>query len=112
MLVLHQGKSSQVGALIFDKKGHLMAGTQPTSWISDNVAVATVDANGLVTGVTPGSAGVTALFDRLVSNVVAVTVTVDNTPASIEVTPGTVSVTVGQTFQLTAVVKNGSGDPV
>jgi uncharacterized protein YjdB len=52
------------------------------------------------------------LFDRLVSNVVAVTVTVDNTPASIEVTPGTVSVTVGQTFQLTAVVKNGSGDPV
>jgi hypothetical protein len=110
--LLDLGQTLQAHALIFDKKGELMPSLVPKSWASDNNAVASVDPNGLVTGVSAGSANITALFDSITSNVVAVTVTQDQTPASIEVTPTSASLTVGQTVQLTAVVKNAAGEPI
>ncbi len=107
---LHVGQFIHAGALVFDKKGKLMPGVSPSSWASDNTAIATVDQNGLVTGVAAGSCGVTALLDKLTSNIVAVTVT--DVPASISVTPGSISVAVGETVQLTAVVTDAQGNPI
>jgi uncharacterized protein YjdB len=109
-LFLSRSQIGRIRAVIYNKKGDIMPNTQPTSWVSDNTAVATVDNTGLVTGVSAGACGVTALLDKLVSNVVAVTVTA--VAASIEVSPSTVSVPVGQTTQLTAVVKDASGNPI
>jgi hypothetical protein len=63
----------------------------------------------LVTGVAAGGCGVVARFDKLTSNVVAVTVAA--VPASIVVTPGSISLGVGETKQLTAVILDASGNP-
>ncbi len=89
-----------------------MPGTQPSSWVSDNPAIATVDQNGLVTGVSVGTCGITAQLQAVVSNVVGVTVGPDTAPATIEVTPTSLNLQVGKTAQLTAVVKNDAGQPI
>jgi uncharacterized protein YjdB len=49
----------QLSATLRDASGKLIY-SRPIAWTSDNTAVATVDANGLVTGVSLGSAAVTA----------------------------------------------------
>lgn len=98
--------------MVFDKKGNLMS-LVPTSWVSDNPAIATVDSTGLVTAVAEGSCGITALLDALVSNVVAVTVAAAApVPASITLSPPSLSLTVGQTQQLTAVIADAAGNPI
>ena len=53
------GQTVQLTAEAFDENGHAVAGAQ-FSWESSDAAVATVDASGLVTGVTVGGATITA----------------------------------------------------
>lgn len=53
------GAVRQIGVEVRDQNGTLMPGA-PVSWSSDDVAVATVSAAGLVSGVAEGSATVTA----------------------------------------------------
>jgi hypothetical protein len=75
------------------------AGTPRTAtFTSSNEAVATVDANGLVTGVSPGSAQITAraTADNAVADVSNVTVSQD--PATVPPTVSIKSVTVGNTL--------------
>lgn len=109
---LTPGQSVCARAMVFDKQGNLMALT-PSSWVSDNPAVATVDSTGLVTAVAEGSCGITALLDALVSNVAAVTVAAAvPVPASITLSPPSLSLTVGQTQQLTAVIADAAGNPL
>ncbi|WP_323882954.1 Ig-like domain-containing protein, partial [Aeromonas caviae] len=57
--------------------------------------------SGLLTGVEQGTAEVTASLDGVTSNAVQVTVT-DAVLTAIEITPPSVSVSKGQTQQLTA----------
>ena len=102
---------AQLTATITNAKGDSMPLTA-TSWASDNPSVATVDQAGVVTAVAPGSAGVTALFNSLVSNVCAVTVVADTTPAAVHLSPSSLSLSVGQTQQLSATVVNKAGDPL
>ena len=51
--------TKQLSAKVRDPNGKVLAGRAIT-WTTDNAAVATVDASGLVTGVSAGAAGVTA----------------------------------------------------
>src|SRR5207247_1257785 len=75
----------------------------------DGTAVATVSSSGLVSGVTPGSATITATSEGK-SGTSSVTVT--NVPvATVEVTPASASVQAGQTVQLTAARKDARGAP-
>ena len=67
-----QGKARLV-ATLRDASGRTISG-RPITWTSNNAPVATVDANGLVTGVSTGSAAVTAMSEG-VSSVAAITVT-------------------------------------
>ncbi len=53
------GRTLQLAALVLDSKGHLLSG-QAATWGSSNPAFATVDANGLVTGLTEGAVTITA----------------------------------------------------
>src|SRR5206468_210350 len=77
---------------------------------SSNTAVATVSNSGLVSGVTPGTATITATSEGK-SGTSSVTVT--SVPvASVDVTPPSASVPAGQTVQLTATPKDAGGTPL
>ncbi len=67
-----QGKS-QLNATLRDATGRILS-NRTITWTSNNAAVATVDTNGLVTGVGAGSASVTATSEG-VSDAAAITVT-------------------------------------
>ena len=72
-------------------------------WSSSNEAVATVDQTGVVTGVTPGTAIITAYSPAgNVSGTCTVTVTAPATSVTLE--PTLLTLTVGHTGQLTATV--------
>src|SRR6266498_29643 len=103
------GQTAQLTATPKDASGNALSG-RVVNWTSSNNSVATVSASGLVTGVTAGSATITATSEGQ-SGGAAVTVTAAPVPvASVAVTPATGSIPVGQTLQLTATPKDASGN--
>src|SRR6266513_1521652 len=79
------------------------------TWATDNGAVATVNASGLVTGAAAGPATITATSEGMIGTA-AVTVAPANVAvASVTVSPATASRQVGQTVQLTATPRDASG---
>ena len=108
---LSRGQTVRGTSTVYSKQGVPMA-LSPSSWSSDNAAVASIDNTGLVTAVSAGSANITAILGSIKSNVVAVTVAPDLTPASITISPSTLSLIVGKTAQLSAVVANAAGTPL
>lgn len=78
------------------------------TWASLNGAIASVNASGLVTGVAPGTASITATSEGVAGTA---TITVVPIPvATVAVTPATSSLPVGQTAQLTATASDASGN--
>ena len=103
------GETVQLTAEAFDGNGDAVAGTE-FSWESSDVAVATVDAGGLVTGVAAGMATITASAGEASGSAV---VTVTQSVASVVVSPSTDELTaLGETVQLTAEAFDGNGDAV
>ncbi|MBA3646281.1 MAG: Ig-like domain-containing protein [Gemmatimonadaceae bacterium] len=101
------GVSTQLVATLRDDAGNIIAG-RPVTFTSSNTSVATVDAAGNVTGVAAGTATITAVSDGKTSTSA---ITVVTTPvASIGLTPSSVTPCVGQSQQLTAVVRDASGN--
>src|SRR5439155_771672 len=103
------GQSVQLTGTPRDAGGNPLSGRTVT-WSSSNTAAATVSNSGLVSGVTPGSATITATSEGK-SGTSAITVT-PVPVASVEVTPATASVQAGQTVQLTATPKDANGAPL
>src|SRR5881396_1065576 len=103
------GQTTQLAASALDTSGTVLSGWT-MSWSSSNLAVATVDGSGLVSGVAPGSATITATSGGL-SGAASVTVT-SNPVASVTVSPPSGSVAVGQTWQLAATPKDAGGNPL
>src|SRR5438094_7059559 len=101
------GQTVQLTATPKDAGGAPLSGRTVT-WSSSNTAVATVSNSGLVSGVTPGTATITATSEGK-SGTSAITVT-PVPVASVEVTPATASVQPGQTVQLTATLKDANGN--
>src|SRR2546421_252375 len=100
------GQAATLSATPKDADGCVLGGRVVT-WSSNNAAVGTVNASGLVTGVAVGSATITATSEG--KNGTAA-LTVSNVPvASVTVSPATGSVLAGQTLQLTATPKDASG---
>src|SRR5216117_3911013 len=100
------GATTQLTATPEDSSGTALTGRAVT-WATSNGAVATVSANGLVTGVAIGSATITATSEGQ-SGTAALTVT--NVPvASVTVSPTAAGVTMGATTQLTATPKDANG---
>jgi hypothetical protein len=78
------------------------------TWSSTNTAVATVSSSGLVTGVAPGMATVTASSEGQSGTS---DITVANLPvASVTVSPASASLLVGATRQFSAVTKDAAGN--
>ena len=88
--------------------GHAVAGAE-FSWESSDVAVATVDAGGLVTAVAEGVATITASAGEVSGSAV---VTVMRSVASVEVSPSAQTIGLGSTLQLTAEAFDENGDAV
>ncbi|MFN8580647.1 MAG: Ig-like domain-containing protein [Gemmatimonadaceae bacterium] len=101
------GGTVQLTATARDANDNVLGGRQFT-WTSDQPAIATVSNAGLVTGATQGVVRVTAESDGE-TGVALVTVT-PVAIARIDVTPPTVSLSIGGTSQLTATPKDGQGN--
>ncbi|MGI9628278.1 MAG: Ig-like domain-containing protein [Longimicrobiales bacterium] len=105
------GATTQLTAEARDAAGNPVGG-QTVTWSSSSDGVATVSAAGLVTGVSAGSATITASAGGITSAGAQVMV-FDPVPVeSVQVTPLTDSVAVGSTTQLTAVALDASQNPV
>src|SRR2546425_7204 len=103
------GQTGQLSAATKDSAGGVLTG-RAVSWSSSNPSVATVSGSGLVTGIAPGSATIMATSEGQ-SGTAAIAVTTILV-ASVAVTPASAGIQVGQTVQLTATPKDGSGSPL
>ncbi len=112
-ITLSVGDSLQLSATV------LMSNNRPprsVSWTSSNVNYATVNTSGMVYGVGAGDVFIFATSGSKRDSA-AVTVVPKNQPppppvASVEVTPTSATIQVGQTVQLTATPKDSNGNPL
>ncbi len=100
------GQTATLSATLKDASGNVLTGRTVT-WTSGATSVATVSANGVVTGVSPGSATITATSEGKSASA-AVTVN-SPTAASVTVTPGSATVAIGSTTTLSATVRDANG---
>src|SRR5207302_6078782 len=104
---MSMGATQQLSATPKDAAGNVLTGRVIT-WTSSNAAIATVSATGLVTGVAAGAVTITATSEGQSGTA---SVTVANVPvASVTVSPTTPNMYVGGTVQLTATLKDASGN--
>ncbi len=101
--------TAQLSATVFDAQHNPLTGRTIT-WSSNMPNVANVDANGLVTGVAPGSATITATSEGQAGT--ATVVVQPPVAASVVVSPGASTLTVGDSTTLTATVKDASGNVI
>jgi uncharacterized protein YjdB len=97
------GPTLQLTATTKDSSGNVLTG-RTIAWSSSNVALATVNSTGVVTGVAPGAVTITATSEGK-SGSAAITVT--SAPvASVTVSPSSATIGVGGTQSLTATVRD------
>lgn len=101
--------TAQLTATTFDAQHNPLTGRTVT-WSSNMPNVANVDANGLVTGVAPGSATITANSEGQAGT--ATIVVQPPVAASVQVSPGAATLTAGDSTTLTATVKDASGNVI
>ena len=105
-LALSTGASAQLTAAASSASGAPLAG-RLTTWTSSDASVATVSPAGVVTGIGAGTATIAATIDgkKATAEVKVTSAAV----ASLTVSPNTSSLVVGQTTQVSAVVKDAAG---
>jgi hypothetical protein len=103
------GATRQLTATLRDAAGNVLTGRTIT-WESSATGVATVSATGLVTAVAQGTALVSATSEG-VADTSTVTVPAPPAPvATVQLTPATVGLQVGQTQQMTVVLRDAGGN--
>jgi hypothetical protein len=105
--VVEPTRSLLLSATLRDTRRLVVTGRSPT-WSSSNPRVATVD-NGVVTGVSEGSATVTATVDGQQGSA---SITVQRAVSRVAITPLDASLAVGTTVQLHAALIGSNGRPV
>ncbi|HXI19997.1 MAG TPA: Ig-like domain-containing protein, partial [Gemmatimonadales bacterium] len=105
-VTLSAGQTTQLAAALEDAAGNPL--NRPVTWSSSDQAIATVDANGLVTGVAVGDATVSATSEGIQGHA---GVTVRVAVGSVVIAdPGTDPLEVGLTLQLSATVLDVNGN--
>jgi trimeric autotransporter adhesin len=103
------GMTLQLSATVKDSAGNVLGGRTVT-WSSNNSAVATVSASGLVTGVTSGTATISAASGGQQG---IAQITVDPVPvATVAVSPASANLSAKQTLLLTATPKDSKGNAI
>ena len=105
---LDVGETVQLTAVVRDQNSNVMAGAAVT-WTSSETSVATVDAAGLVTGVSAGGPVTITATSGGQSGAAQITV-LPPPVASVEVTPSEAPILVGDSEQLTAVTTDAEGN--
>jgi uncharacterized protein YjdB len=104
---IEAGQTRQLTAQVTDDQGNVLSG-RPISFSTDNATIATVSSTGVVTGVAIGAAKITATSEGKTGTA---DVTVTPVPvATVEVSPPTSDLTIGQTIQLSAIAKDAKGN--
>ena len=103
---LDAGQTTTATPTLTDAAGNTLTG-RTVAWQSSNSAIAAVNASGVVSAIAKGSVTITAIADGKTGSAPLTVAT--KTVASVIVTPGSASATVGQTAQLVAVAKNAQG---
>jgi uncharacterized protein YjdB len=104
------GATAQLTATTHATDGNVLTG-RSVSWTSSAEDLAAVSQSGVVTGMAAGSATITATSDgKSGTAVVTITAASPAAVATVAVTPATPSVTVGQTVQLTATLRDAAGN--
>lgn len=98
----------QLSAEVRDQNAQAMTGAA-VAWSSDDAAITTVDASGLVTAVGKGTAIVTATAGSASGTA---TVTVAQIVAAVTVSPGADTLVASDTLRLSAAVADANGHPV
>ena len=108
-VALPTGSSAQLTVSLKDAAGQAISG-RAIAWSSSQTSVATV-ANGVVTGVSVGSATITATSEGKSGTMLVSVVASSGSAAvaTVTVTPNPATVDVGYTTQLTATLKDASG---
>ncbi|WP_428276698.1 Ig-like domain-containing protein [Candidatus Palauibacter sp.] len=103
------GQTVQLSATVRDQNGGVMSGAS-VNWTSGDPAVATVDAAGLVTAVSPGMATIEATSGTVSGSG---TVAVMQEAATLTVAPGRLRLTaLGERAQLTAEAMDANGNAI
>ncbi len=105
------GQTQSFTAVAKDASGNPISGVSFT-WESSNTSVATVNSSGVATGVAAGTAQIRAKVGNVTGTATLTVTTPPPTVDSIEVTPATATIQVGQTQSFTAVAKDASGNPI
>jgi hypothetical protein len=106
------GSTVQLSAALKDAGGEPLSGRTVT-WATDAPQIATVSGTGLVTGVAAGGPATITATSEGKSGTSSVTVTAATQPvASVQVTPGSATISVGGTVQLTATPKDAADQPL
>ena len=103
------GRTVQLTVRVIDQSNNTLSGAVVT-WTTNNIGVATVDDQGLVTSVGNGTARITATSGSVSAGI---DVKVMQSVGSITIEPdGATLMSIGATVQLTAAVLDGNGRPV
>ncbi len=107
---LQPGQTTQGTAVLRDAAGNALSG-RPIAYSSSNTSVAVISPSGLVTGVSPGSAILTATSGGISGSAnLSVTATVGAASVAVTLTPGTIGV--GQAATASALVRSASGSVI
>lgn len=102
--------TQQLTAVVRDSVGNAIPGLTVT-WQSNNTGVASVSSTGLVTGVTVGSAVVSASIGGFLgTSNVTVQTSITLGPSSVAVSPGSATVGIGRTALFTATATDSTGN--
>lgn len=101
------GKTGTLTATPKDANGQALSGRTIT-WQSSNTGIATVDGNGVVTGVAPGQVTITATSEG--KSGTAKVAVIEEPVASVTVSPNPASVQEGSTLQLGAIPRDADGN--
>lgn len=106
------GATTTLQATVKDAQGNTMSG-QTVTWSTNDPSKATVNANGVVTGIAAGSATITATASGK-SGASSITVTAPPPPppvvTTVTVAPSSAAINVGATTQLSATVRDAQGN--
>jgi uncharacterized protein YjdB len=104
------GQTTALTAQTLDANGSALTG-RAIAWTSSNTGIATVSATGVVTGVAPGSATITATSEgKTGTSAITVTAPAPAPVASVTVAPAALPLIVGQTGTLTATTRDAANN--
>lgn len=102
-----EGDTQQYTAVARDAQGNVVPGVD-VSWRSDSLAIATVSADGLATGVSTGAVSIIASIGSVVADTAQLAVL--GPDVAVAVTPDTAAVGTGSTQQFVAAATDGNGN--